>query len=46
VMMFNRHWEVFDLDSQVLQREQGDMTTLAMQYMAECDLGLVGPPMR
>ena len=40
MMMFNRYEEAFHLASQVQQREHGDMKTLAMQYMAECDLGL------
>jgi len=40
MMMFNRYEEAFHLASQAQRREHGDMATLAMQYMAECDLGL------
>jgi len=40
MMMFNRYEEAFHLARQVQQQEHGDMETLAMQYMAECDLGL------
>ena len=40
MMMFNRYEEAFHLASLVQQREHGEMKTLAMQYMAECDLGL------
>jgi tetratricopeptide (TPR) repeat protein len=40
MMMFNRYEEALHLASEVRQREHGDMETLAMQYMAECDLGL------
>ena len=40
MMMFNRYEEAFHLAAEVRQREHGEMETLAMQYMAECDLGL------
>ena len=40
MMMFNRYEEALHLASQVQRREHGDMETLAMQYMAECELGL------
>jgi hypothetical protein len=40
MMMFNRYEEAFLLAAEVRRREQGEMETLAIQYMAECDLGL------
>jgi tetratricopeptide (TPR) repeat protein len=40
MMMFDRYDEAFHFAAQVREREHGDMETLAMQYMAECDLGL------
>lgn len=37
---FGRYGEAYDTASQVLARDDAEMATLAMQYMAECDLGL------
>lgn len=37
---FGRYGEAYDTASQVLARGDYEMATLAMQYMAECDLGL------
>jgi tetratricopeptide (TPR) repeat protein len=43
MMMFNRDDEAFHLARQVQEREHGELKTLAMQYMAECDLALGRP---
>jgi tetratricopeptide (TPR) repeat protein len=37
---FGRYGEAYDTASQVLSRGDEEMSTLAMQYMAECDIGI------
>ncbi len=39
-LAFDRYGEAYDTASQVLNCGDEEMATLAMQYMAECDLGL------